>query len=284
MLTEDLNIQKYRLLVPLYTLDQQASGSTFQQAINQLPYDANAPLTIQSNNTATGQAYQAYLLFTSLGASQQVNQLMNSAIKRAYANTRVSTQIFNYQATYAYQDLQQLLLHLFYVHASPTNSHTLPCWFNDRHPQETAQALRHMGNYRAQVGRSGCDPFSQWQEIQLLQTIAYDIAPETAQLTAERQAAQNLVSELALSSTAINPTQATLLETWQNSTWRNINSWSAGNAYLENLANSLRFAYLQSAVRMEDYYMNQGFEAAEARALSIASLRAILEVPLRQFE
>ncbi|MEO0875104.1 MAG: peptidoglycan-binding domain-containing protein [Bacteroidota bacterium] len=284
MLQEDQNIKKYRLLVPFYALGQQASTGAFQQAIDQLPYDANAPLMIQGNNTATGQAYQAYLLFTSLGASQQVNQLMNSAIKRAYANTRVSTQVFNYQATYAYQDLQQLLLHLFYVHASPTNSHTLPCWFNDRHPQETAQAFRQMGNYSARVGRSGCDPFSQWEEVQLLQTIAFDLTPETAQLTAERQAAQSLVSELALSNTAINPTQATLLETWQNSTWRNINNWSAGNAYLQNAVNSLRFTYLQSTVRMEDYYMNRGLNAAEARSLTIATLRAMLEVPLGQFE
>ena len=120
--------------------------------------------------------------------------------------------------------------------------------------------------------------------VQLLQTIAFDLAPATAQLAAERQAAQNLVSDLALSNTAINPTQATLLETWQSSTWRNINNWSAGNAYLQNVANSLRFTYLQSMVRMEDYYMNQGRNAVEARVLAVATLRAMLEVPLRQFE
>ena len=284
MLQQDQRIQRYRLLMPLYANSPQTNTNVFQQAIDQLPYDANASLAIENNNTPTGQAYRAYLLFTSLGPSTQINQLMNAAIRGAYANTRVSTQVFNYQATYAYQDLQQLILHLFYVHAAPTNSYTLPCWFNDRHPQETAQAFRQMGNYGAQVGRSGCDPFSPWEEVQLLQTIAYDLAPETAQLTAERQAAQSLVSELALATTAINATQATLLETWQGNLWRNLNSWAAGNSYLLQATTSLRLAYFQTAVRMEDYYMNQGFNTAEARAMAIATLRAMLEVPLSQFE
>ena len=120
--------------------------------------------------------------------------------------------------------------------------------------------------------------------MQLLQTIAYDIAPETAQLSSDRQEAQSLVSELALSSSAIAPTQATLLETWQNNLWKNINGWAAGNSYLQNTATSLRFAYFQTAVRLEDYYMNQGFEAMQARPLAIATLRAMLEVPLEKFE
>ena len=284
MLKEDLRIQKYRLLTPFYAMQQTTSGGAFQQAIDQLPYDPNAPLEIERNSTPTGDAYKAYLLFTSLGPSAQVNQLMNAAIKKAYANTRVSTAVFNYQATYAYQDLQQLILHLFYVHASPTTSYTAPCWFNDRHPNETAQALRQMGDFSAQVNRSACDPFNQWEEVQLLQTIAYDIAPETAQLSSDRQEAQSLVSELALSSSAIAPTQATLLETWQNNLWKNINGWAAGNSYLQNTATSLRFAYFQTAVRLEDYYMNQGFEAMQARPLAIATLRAMLEVPLEKFE
>lgn len=284
MLAQDQRIQKYRLLIPLYTYAENASADVFQNAIDELPYDPNAPLAIQSNNTAAGQAYQAYLLFTSIGPGNQVNQLMNSAIKRAYTNSGVSASVFNYQATYAYQDLQQLLLHLFYVHAAPTNRYTLPCWFNDRYPNETAAALQQMGTYSSQLERSSCDPFSQWEEVQLLETIAYDMNPEAVRLGAERQATKSLLSELALSNTAIAPAQATLLETWQNTLWRNLNGWASGNAYLQNVAASLRFSYFQSAVRMEDYFMDQGFTAAQARPLAIACLRAIVEVPLEDFE
>lgn len=284
MLNQDLRIQKYQALIPFYANPERTAGDAFQQAIDQLPYDPNAPLAIEGNNTPTGQAYKAYLLFTSLGPSTQVNQLMNSAIKRAFTNSGVSASVFNYQATYAYQDLQQLLLHLFYVHAAPTSAYTLPCWFNDRYPNETTQALQQMGTYSSQISRSGCDPFSQWEEVQLLETIAYDMNPQAATLTAERRASKSLLSELALSNTAIAPAQATLLESWQNTLWRNLNGWGSGNAYLQNVATSLRFAYFQSAVRMEDYFMDKGFTATQARPLAIACLRAIVEVPLEDFE
>ncbi len=284
MLSQDQRIQKYRVLIPFYASAENTSGDVFQQAIDELPYNPNAPLAIERNNTPAGEAYKAYLLFTSLGPSAQVNQLMNSAIKRAYTNSGVSASVFNYQATYAYQDLQQLLLHLFYVHASPSNNYTLPCWFNDRYPNETAQAMQQMGTYSSQIDRSSCSPFSQWEEVQLLETIAYDMNPEAIRLTSERQATQSLLSELALSNTAIAPAQATLLETWQNTLWRNLNGWASGNAYLQNVATSLRFAYFQSAVRMEDYFMDKGFSAAQARPLAIACLRAIVEVPLEDFE
>lgn len=284
MLNQDQRIQKYRLLIPFYGTTSSANTGGFQGAIDQLPYDPNAPLVIESNSAPIGQAYRAYLMFTSLGPNVQVNQLMNSAIKRAYANTGVSTSVFNYQATYAYQDLPQLLQHLFFVHAAPTNTYTLPCWFNDRHPNETTQALRQMGNYSSQLTRSGCDPFSEWEEVKLLQTIAFDIAPEASRLTAERQATQSLLSELALSTEAVAPTQATLLDTWQNNLWQNVNSWAAKDAYLQGVATSLRFAYFQSAVRLEDYFMDRGFDSMQARPLAIAALRAMLEVPLEKFE
>lgn len=128
------------------------------------------------------------------------------------------------------------------------------------------------------------DAFGNWVEIQLLQTIAYDIAPRQASLDTERKEAQSLVNELATADNPIGPTQATLLETWQNNLWRNINAWPGDNTYLQKVVGSLRFTYLQSAVRLEDYYMDKGFTAAQARPLAIATLRAMLEVPLEQFE
>ncbi|MBK8706014.1 MAG: hypothetical protein IPN33_22285 [Saprospiraceae bacterium] len=69
------------------------------------------------------------------GADNEVNRLMNAALKETYGNRPFKTPPpFDYRSTYAYQDLDQLILHLYYVHSSPGMTYSVPCWMNDRHP------------------------------------------------------------------------------------------------------------------------------------------------------
>jgi len=46
----------------------------------------------------------------------------------------------------------------------------------------------------------------------------------------------------------------------------------------------LRLAYCQSQVRLEDYFLDQGFKSTEARQLALAALQAIVGVPLERFQ
>jgi len=285
MVTEDPEVQKYRLLAPLLLANVGTSKpDQLQAAISELPYDPNAPLVIESNNNATAKAYQAYLLFTSLGPGPQADLLMNAAIKAAYAGVPAGSTSFNYQATYAYKELDQLLLHLFYVHAAPNNPYLLPCWFNDRHATLTAQALQKMGYDAQRLRRESCDAFIQWPEVQLLQAVALDLSPTAQRQTAKLQNAANRRTQLFLTRTALTPTEGSLLETWQQDTWRKINNWAGTDPFLLETTKVLRLAYCQSQVRLEDYFLDQGFKSTEARQLALAALQAIVGVPLERFQ
>lgn len=282
---QDFTVQKYRQLIPFYqNLAPTERLNKLQLAIRELPYDPNAPLVIEGDQTAIGLAYQAYLTFTSLGPSAQVNELMNDAVKAAYLNSGVSTSVFNYRATYAYQQLDQLLLHLFYVHASPTVSYLLPCWFNTRHPQATSSAQQQMGDYRRLLQQDNCETFTAWPEVQLLNAIALDLNPAARNQTEALQEAAGRQNQLYYRTTGPPATEATILETWQNNLFHNVDRWAGTDPLLQPTANALKMAYFQSQVRIEDHYMNQGVGEAVARQLSIAALRAIAGVPLKRFE
>lgn len=285
MLEQDKGVQKYRALsaffAPLYSAVQ---PDALQNAINSLPYDANAPLTIERSNLAVGKGYRAYLLFTTIGPGQQVNDLMNNAIKEAYIGTTVSTSVFNYNATYAYQDIQQLLLHLHFLHAAPTNAYQLPCWLADKHPAATQQALTQMGAFSQQLRQATCDPFAQWPEVQLLQSIALDMTPAAWKQSDQLQAAANKRYELYLRKSPLSVTEATLLDNWHKNVWLNIDKWALQDPYMMEAATTLRFAYFQCMVRVEDFYMDQGLSPNEARTLGLAVVRAITQVPLGRFQ
>lgn len=285
MASQDKGVQKYRALstffAPLFSAVQ---PDALQNAINTLPYDANAPLAIERSNLAVAKGYRAYQLFTTLGPSQQVNDLMNGAIKEAYIGTTVSTSAFNYNATYAYQDLQQLLLHLHFLHAAPTNAYQLPCWLADKHPAATQKALGQMGAMSQQLRQATCDPFAQWPEVQLLQSIALDMTPAAWKQSDQLQAAANKRYELYLRKNALSVTEATLLENWHKSLWLNIDKWALQDPFLMETATTLRFAYFQCLVRVEDHYMDQGLSPSEARTLGIAVVRVITQVPLGRFQ
>jgi len=285
MRTQDFTVRKYQQLIPFYqNINATQKQNALQLAIRELPYDPNAPLVIEGDQTAIGLAYQAYLSFTGLGASTEVNQLMNDAIKAAYLNSGVSTSVFNYRATYAYQGLDQLLLHLFYVHAAPAVSYLLPCWVNDRHPQATKNALQQMGDYRRLLQQDNCGTFTSWTEIQLLQTIAMDLNPAAIAQTEALQEAAGRQNILYYQTTGLPATEATILETWQQNLFRNVDRWAGTDPLLAPTAQALKMAYFQSQVRIEDHYLDQGVSEAVARQLSIAALRAIAGVPLKRFE
>ena len=209
---------------------------------------------------------------------------MNDAIKAAYMNSGVSTSVFNYRATYAYQGLDQLLLHLFYVHAAPAVSYLLPCWVNDRHPAATQSAFEQMGDYRRLLQQENCGTFTAWPEVQLLQTIAMDLNPAAITQTEALQEAAGRQNILYGQTKGLPATEATMLETWQQNLFRNVDRWSGADPLLAPTAQALKMAYFQAQVRIEDHILDQGVTEAVARQLSIASLRAIAGVPLKRFE
>lgn len=167
-------IQKYRLLAEH---SGTTSGNRLQQTINNIPGDGLASKTLESFNEPAALAYRAYLLFRSFGPDKQVNYLMNNALRGAYSGKKMKGRLpFDYNATYAYEDFNQLILHLYYIHSAPGNAYTAPCWLNERHPSESATAQAIIADY-SDVGFAlqACNQLINWETIEVLQAIASDL-------------------------------------------------------------------------------------------------------------
>jgi hypothetical protein len=123
------------------------------------------------------------------------------------------------------------------------------------------------------------DPVMAWEEIQLLQSITMDITPNNPQAPMT----DDLRAQLYLRTTPLPIDQGALLESWQQSRWLQIEQWAAQDPFLLSTAKSLSFAYFQSLVRLEDFYMDKGFDAVAARHLAIATIKTIAGPSLDRF-
>lgn len=127
------------------------------------------------------------------------------------------------------------------------------------------------------------DVFFKWEEVQILYTIAMDINPQAISQTNKLNAAAVKRYQLSLTASPLHASEETLLNNWERSTWANISQWASTDLFLLETTNALRFAYYQSQVRLEDYYMDKGFEPRAAKTLALASLQAIIGVAFERF-
>ncbi|MEL7122913.1 MAG: hypothetical protein AAFO07_25925, partial [Bacteroidota bacterium] len=121
MIEQNKDLQKYELLAQYPDIQDPNAQSPLQRSIDNLAYDiAGSQVEINRSNEAVALGYKAYTLLNTVGASNEVNLYMNQAIKQAYANaTGLQRAPIDYNATYAYNDNNQLVLHLLYIHAAP---------------------------------------------------------------------------------------------------------------------------------------------------------------------
>jgi peptidoglycan hydrolase-like protein with peptidoglycan-binding domain len=258
--------------------------NALQTAINDLPYSDTAPVVIERSQVPTALAYQAYLLFSTLGNSTDVNRLMNQANQQAFRGVERRLAPFDYQATYAYQDLGQLLQHLFYIHLAPGNEYQLPCWLRERHPQEVAVAVRMLNSAAADLPWGNCTSVMEWAPLQELYGLAMHMGgAEAFAAQAELQQSANRRQQLLARTTGLDPVQVTTLEVWQQTLWAKLNDWSRNDVYLDETVTALKLAYYQSQVLLEDHFMAQGISANDATGLARGVLQTIIELPLERF-
>lgn len=283
-LNEMPELRKYRVLAANLPRTDVETTNRVQRAINDLPTDPAAAAVINGASEPIAKGYRAYQLYTTRGAGTEVNNLMNTAINDAYRGKKLSGRPpFDPNATYAYQDLNQLILHLHYIHAAPGIDYTVPCWLYERHPREANEAQAAMANFAgAELKFQGCDPFLQWDEVQLLRTIASDLSAgrvEKAMLTetAARRA------QLYLTREPLSTSSARAADAWHQELWKNVTTWGDSDPLHEEIVQALRIAYHQSQVRLEDYFMNRGFPADQAKELALATLQSLIGVQLARF-
>ncbi len=253
----------------------------FQQALNTMHNDQAAVVEVTTAGGPLAKAYQAYVLFTSRGASTEVNQLMNIAIKESFeGKTLRKAPPFDTRAAYAYTNLDQLLLHIHYLHSAPGNAVSAPCWLSQKHPAEMARVYETYANYSdGDFPYRGCDQLASWPEIAILGSMAQDLGVNTV------ENAQAAAKRAKLYSSPPPPLreEEVSLENWNIRLWKGLDAWAQRDPLNQDLVKAFRVAYFQSEVRLEDHFMDKGFNAEAARSLALSTLQTIVGHHLQRF-
>jgi hypothetical protein len=254
-------------------------AAEFQRAISRLPDDAGAIDLISRTTTPLAKGYQAYLMFLRSGASEAINRLMNTAIQEAFQNSKWQVKPpFDYRATYSYQSLDQLVLHLHYLHSAAEIPFQASCQFPASAMVRVAEAYE--GVNQDEFPFRGCIPFSFWPEISAAQNIAREIGASPKSVTPSSMMQNNLYH----SPGAPRPEEEISLENWNLRLWKNLDAWAAADPLHANFIRAFKIVYLQSLVRLEDHFMDKGFKQEASRTLSLKAMQIGVGPFLQRFQ
>jgi hypothetical protein len=244
----------------------QQPANARQQALNNMLTDTAAFNAFIQAPTALAGAWKAYALFFRNGPSPEVNQLMNAAIKSIFsAGSRRKPATFDTGATYAYEEVGQLLLHLHYLHSAAEEPLIVPYPIIQRHPEAMITVCNaYQSGQSADFRFRGCIPFTEWPDIRLLLAMARELGQSQAE-----NPNSLALTQLYLSPPPPDPTREVGLENWNIRLWHGLDD--AGLA--KPLLNSFRVVFYQSFVSLEDHFMSKGNSPAVARKQALQALQ-----------
>ncbi|MEN0047732.1 MAG: SPOR domain-containing protein [Bacteroidota bacterium] len=271
----DRTYQKYQLLSKYSSeLESKGTASKAQSAINNLPEMPSVSLRVlEGSNLPVAKAYRAYWLFQSQnGSSRAVNDLMNTAIREAFRQQSKNSAAqlpIDARSTYAYEDLNQVARHLYYIHLLQSERVIIPCWMMGRHASE-------MGNSSYYVSDE-CNGFYQWEVVRVLKSISDDMSTTTPTQDG------TTLTRLYLSPASLSQTEIQGLTSWNDILWQNLDAWGRRDPLHQKMATALKLSYFQTQVQLEDHFMDKGFSAVQAKGLALASLQAMVGENLERF-
>ncbi len=277
---EHPGFQKYKALAEVMPggVPTTINDDPMQEALDKLVEDPASITTVERYNNAVSKGYQAYMLFRDFGPSQDVNNLMNTAIREAFAGQPSSNlPPFDPNATYAYNDMGQLILHLHFLHASPIEPYAAPCWLTEEHPQETKQARTTFSKYpNSGLKVQPCGSFQDWSESEILMTISRELSaqPDVDPVKLSNYAAER--ASLLSSPEPLDNMRAKIATDWNNKLWNNLNGWATRDPLNGRIVESLKVGYYQTLIRMEDHFMTLGLSADEAKVKSLEVMRTMV--------
>ncbi len=224
---------------------------------------------LAKNDHPLAKAYQAYILRElSEDNILEVNRLMNEANKESFADYSGNLP-FDFTASYSYNDKQQLLKHLAFLHGV-NNDVPVPCWLFQKHQYDAITAFESVDNYTME----SCDPFMDWDVLRNLETIAQDANQKTDETRLE---ASSTRSKLFLNPPSYTHEEMKAIYEWNTNYWSKIDQWATSDPLHQKIVTNMKIAYYQSQVLIEDYYINGGMEYRQAKALGLTTLKTIVE-------
>ncbi|MEQ8705690.1 MAG: hypothetical protein RIC19_17310 [Phaeodactylibacter sp.] len=283
---QNRTLQQYQLIAEQSPLPgQEGSNSELQKVINEMGYSAAAAARLDDYKAdPLAQAYQAYQLFQNFGPGQEVNQLMNRAIKGAFQGKRLEGVAFDPSFTYAYENNGQLIQHLLFVHAAPATEESAPCWLAARHPAESADAYTSLSPLIGdELKLQGCGQFESWPEVRMLVALAADLSAQTSFDQKRLAQAATERSRLYTAPKPLNDKERASVENWHDNLLKGVSNWSKKDPLTEQLGTAFQAMYFQSQVRLEDYFMDKGYKPKEAKALAVATLHTLVAYHMQRF-
>ncbi len=278
MWVNNRQVKKYRALSEFNSQNSSnAKPGSLQYAIDGLWNDPNnAILTLERSNSPTAKAYRAYWLYENSDNAEKIDELMNEAIKGAFVGKNIrNAPKFDYTASYSYRNFKQLLQHLSYVQSVDSERVSVPCWMFERYQGEALQVFGTAAD-AGNIALQDCGGFINWEEIQVLNTIAMDISAGS-KLDAEKEAEYRARSiRLFLAPVAPSASDRDALTKWQIALLKNVEGWGARDATLNEISTAFRLNFYQSNVLLEDYFAGKGYNAADAKGLALAVLQSVL--------
>lgn len=281
---ENRELRKYVLLSrvtqPLEVINE---PNGLQLALYKIPSSDDPKAALGKFDHPLSKAYLAYESFSSNGPSNEVNNWMNQAIAEAFEE-KTNPWGFDHNATYAYQNFSQLILHLYYLHIMSAPSYKVPCWLVNNHPKETHQAYQTLSRSgSSNLFFEDCAPFVKWNEVRLLQTIAADLSAIDQFEASRLNEDASFRSQLFLNLIIIPQKDREEYRIWDENLWKKLEAWAASDPTHKEAVAALKVAYLQSQIRLETHYIKMGMDQGNAKALAIATLQSLVGYPLSRF-
>lgn len=283
-LANNAQLKKYRILAKyMNTPTEDAAKGTVQFYINRLWDDPKASMDgLAAAKTPIAKAYRAYFMYASDGPGKDVNWLMNEAIKEAFSGKKSAFPKFDPTVRYAYEDIDQLLTHLRYIHEVSADSPAAPCWLFRKHPGAALQAFGPQGT-ESNLKLQACGGFWEWEEVKVLDAITRDLCGSAQMSEAACAKSQSQLAQLYLTPKAVSEDERKALEAWNGKLWQGIDGWSSRDPMLGEIATALKISYLQTEVLFEDFFMDEGFNEKEAKALGLQAMKVLVAHHLERF-
>jgi hypothetical protein len=278
-------LKKYVLLTGIgEEMTERSTAPILQYYINDLNSNPEQSLSgLKTSEEAVAKTYRAYALFTQKGASKEVNELMNAAIKQAFANKKLENKsAFDHTVKFEYKSIDQLIIHLRYVQGAASEKVETPLWLFLKHPKESQAAFEPSTeftdeSYPIQDAMTLFD----WPEFRLLETILKELNTNTKKQSDKSD--QYLRSRLLLTPKVLSQSAHVSISNWNKDLWARMEKWGASDPLHGKFLTPLKLTYFQTLVRLEDYYMDKGFDSRTATALGLKVMKTFVAQPLASY-
>jgi hypothetical protein len=256
--------------------------SDLQKAINSVNNNpALAEQTLKKSTLPIAKAYRAYILFTKDGGDvSDVNKLMNQAIQDAFKSVKENPFTFDPTATYSYQNLGQLLLHLRYIQGVAKDEPLAPTWLFTEHPKEAAAAFSHGKNYKIVASDEFLNTF---EELKMVMSMAQDLNP--AWKPDDKQEAQNAQfrTKMYYLPTSVDIKTKEELKDWNKALWKGLEEWVKKDDANMPVYQAFKATYYRSLQRFESYFLSKKIKQEDATVLSLNILKQSIGKSLEKY-